>query len=148
MSKGTILLLTDRTLEGTIIENFLRTKGYETQNISSSHTSSPTKAIHADVAILVLDDPRSNLTEACNDLRRLTQRPQLPMIAILPNALGETIVNVRVMVRPVRLFELADVVAQLINEQRHAKMVLQRGEMRNPQNSNDRHFNYVTRVME
>jgi len=114
MLKGTILLWTDVPIEAQILGNFLRVEGYNVENFHSVYGNDNFQTVHGDLAILVVDDARINLRESCRQVRRLTQQAKLPILTILSSAPDETLENVRVMVRPIRLSELVKDVRQLM----------------------------------
>ena len=127
MFKASVLLLSDRNLEARIIENFLQTAGYRVLNYSdSSLTPEPEQAARADAAVLALDDAHSSLEQSCDLLRKMAHAPNLPIVAVIsahdepprPQALHSpsTVEGVRVLVRPIRLFELAHSLEQALRD--------------------------------
>ncbi len=120
MKKGTILLMADRAIEAQIIESFLEAADYTVRNFSGLPVSAESRSRAAvDAAVIVLDAPEANLAHTVHMVRSLAQIPDLPIVAVLSHAAADSMRNVRKMQRPIRLFDLADVVEQSLANNQH-----------------------------
>ncbi len=112
MAKGRLLLIAASALEGRIVISFLEAADYEVVDFSAFNLSRTPR--HFDTAILILDEPHTQLEEECAHLRETVGQDALPIIAVLPEPPAQNIDGLSVLLRPIRLFELTEAVQSAI----------------------------------
>ncbi len=113
MIRGRLVLWADSPLEAQVIMSFLEAADYVVDNLASPGYISHEKATF-DAAVVVLDRWDSNLAQVMQQVRSLTGNRDLAIIAIASKYPEVEEEGMRILLRPVRLFELVQTVQEVI----------------------------------
>ncbi len=113
MIRGRLVLWADSALEAQVITSFLEAADYEVVNLTLPGFNSRQPG-EFDVAIVVLDRWDSNLEQASERVRALTENRDLPIITIAMKNPSPDEPGRLVLLRPVRLFELVRTIEEVI----------------------------------
>ncbi len=119
MVKGLLLLFAPSILEARIITSFLEAAEYQVIDFlalpSDDHSGNP---LPFDAAVLVLDNEDTALTAKLGVLRETVRREQLPIVAVVTQNSSPPAGALRVLLRPIRLFDLVHAVDQAVADSR------------------------------
>lgn len=113
MTKGKVLLWADNRLEGQIITSFLEAADFLVTSMVD--TAVTREARPFDIGVIIIDHSDSNLAELIRDLRERAEDQNLRIVAVVPTRPNEAYGNSNLLVRPIRLFELAGVIQETLN---------------------------------
>ncbi len=119
MVKGLLLLFAPSILEARIITSFLEAAEYQVVDFlalpSDDHSGNP---LPFDAAVLVLDNEDTDLAAQLGLLRETARREQLPIVAVVTQNSSPPAEALRVLLRPIRLFDLVHAVDQAVADSR------------------------------
>ncbi len=119
MVKGLLLLFATSVLEARIIASFLEAADYEVVDYSTIASSHPHSApLYFDAAVLVLENGDANLIEKSALLRQAVHQDQLPIVAVTNQSPSQTVDSLRVLLRPIRLFDLVHSIDLAVEDSR------------------------------
>ena len=115
MTRGLLLLVARSALESRIIASFLEAADYQVADYTSLSLQANPQLMDYNAGVLVMENENSDLTEMCARVREFTHREGLPLVAVVTQPNAGPIEGLRVLVRPIRLFDLVRAVDQLID---------------------------------
>ncbi len=116
MIRGRLVLWADSVFEGQVITSFLEAADFQVDNLAAPGYI-PHEPTGYDVAVVVLDRWDSNLALVSREIRAFTGNPSLPVIAIATRYPDGEDFRRRILLRPVRLFELVHTIQEVIHSQ-------------------------------
>ncbi len=120
MIKGSLLLVAQSVLESRIITSFLEAADYEvTEFLMLSAQGQPPRRRHFGAAVLILENEDSDLVATSDLIRKVTQQEHLPIIVVATEAPAEATKGLRILLRPIRLFDLVHAVDEAVADSRH-----------------------------
>ncbi len=106
----------DNDFEFDIVAGFLRVADYQVVDFAGLASPIEPKQNKFQAAILLLEGVDAGLAKRCQELRQLACCADLPIVAVLPESPPDHIPGVSVLVRPIRLFELAQALDRIMTE--------------------------------